>query len=358
MVPCDTYDSKGIQAITIYKTYFVCLTEVSSYKRPTIRLCSPSERRAQIYRQCGERSNANYLIILPKLFEFMFVNDRYKSIGCLIPKTACSSWKFTMVKVSGEIDMAKVDHATLHDNAFMHSMGWRLLSTYSAVGIRHRLKTYFKFITVRHPFDRLVSAYKDKLGAMAGRYLGGLHARRIKQRYRAVNVTTGHRPGGRVTFAEFIRYVLDTEPQNLDVHWRDYGRLCDPCRVHYDYVVRSCPGSPPPRTTLCRRRTLYSRPSHTHCKAARASPSSVRSPPGTCADYRTCTDATSKCSATRGGRTTRSPCVLTPVTALFAASLSTRIKHVTSRVHSLRRGRWGRLTQLRLSLQCKVTVIF
>ena len=238
MVPCDTYDSKGIQAITIYKTYFVCLTEVSSYKRPTIRLCSPSQRQAQIYRQCGERSNANYLKILPKLFEFMFVNDRYKCIGCLIPKTACSSWKFTMVKASGKIDMAKVDHATLHDNAFMHSMGWRLLSTYNAVGIKHRLKTYFKFITVRHPFDRLVSAYKDKLGATAGRYLGGLHARRIKQRYRAVNVMTGRRPGGRVTFAEFIRYVLDTEPQNLDVHWRDYGRLCDPCRVHYDYVVR------------------------------------------------------------------------------------------------------------------------
>ena len=221
------------------KTYFCCLAEVSSYRRPTIRLCSPGERRAQIYRQCGERSNATYLKTLPINFKHMLVNDRFKIIGCLIPKTACSSWKFTMVKSSGKIDMAKVDHEMLHSEAFMTSMGWRLLGTYNAVEIRRRLKTYFKFITVRHPFDRLVSAYKDKFEAMADSYMDGVHARRIKQRYRAVNVTTGRRPGGRVTFAEFIRYVLDTEPQNLDVHWRDYGRLCDPCRVSYDYVVRT-----------------------------------------------------------------------------------------------------------------------
>ena len=141
-----------------------------------------------------------------------------------------------MIKASGMINMTKAVH--LHDNTVMRSIGWILLGTYTVAGIRRRLKTYFKFMTVRHPFDRLVSAYKDKIVASSDSYLGGLHARRIKKRYRDVNATTRSQPSGNVTFAEFVRYVLKTKPRHMDPHWRDYGRLCDPCRVHYDYVAR------------------------------------------------------------------------------------------------------------------------
>ena len=203
---------------------------------PTIRLCSTAERLNVMFRQCDKRGYENNLNWLPSK---LFVNDEHKIIGCLVPKTACSSWKFTMIKASGKIDMAKVRHLThIHNHTFMHMIGWRLLDTYSEAGIRRRLKTYFKFMTVRHPFDRLVSAYKDKIVALSGIYAGGLHARRIKERYRDVNVTTGQRGKEHVTFAEFVRYVLDTKPDNMDPHWRDYGRWCEPCRVRYDYVAR------------------------------------------------------------------------------------------------------------------------
>ena len=203
---------------------------------PTIRLCSTAERLNVMFRQCDKRGYENNLTWLPSK---LFVNDEHKIIGCLVSKTACSSWKFTMIQASGKIDMAKVRHLThIHNHTFMDTIGWKLLGTYSEAGIRRRLKTYFKFMTVRHPFDRLVSAYEDKIVALSGSYMGGFHARRIKKQYRDVNAKTGRRGKKHVTFAEFVRYVLDTKPEDMDTHWQDYGRWCEPCRVHYDYVAR------------------------------------------------------------------------------------------------------------------------
>ena len=47
--------------------------------------------------------------------------------------------------------------------AFMANLGLRFLDTYDPVEIRRRLLTYFKFLVVRHPLDRLVSAFGDKV---------------------------------------------------------------------------------------------------------------------------------------------------------------------------------------------------
>ena len=34
---------------------------------------------------------------------------------------------------------------------------------YTAEEMRHRLKHYYKYMFTRHPLDRVLSAYKDKL---------------------------------------------------------------------------------------------------------------------------------------------------------------------------------------------------
>jgi len=57
-------------------------------------------------------------------------------------------------------------------------------------------------------------------------------ADKIKRRYR--------RPpwDGPVTFNEFVQHVIDPAAQERPVnrHWRPFYQLCQPCRIHYDFI--------------------------------------------------------------------------------------------------------------------------
>ncbi|KAG0433543.1 hypothetical protein HPB47_019848 [Ixodes persulcatus] len=86
---------------------------------------------------------------------------------------------------------------------------------------------YTTAMFVRHPFERLVSAYVDKA-------LGP----------RAVNVyfydqywndVPGIRTTGRnLTFPEFIEYILNQTVNEMDPHWAPYYVTCQPYMVKYE----------------------------------------------------------------------------------------------------------------------------
>jgi len=44
----------------------------------------------------------------------------------------------------------------------------------------------------------------------------------------------------RVTFAEFVQYVVDTWSAGklLDQHWRPQHEICHPCKLNYDFIGR------------------------------------------------------------------------------------------------------------------------
>ena len=44
----------------------------------------------------------------------------------------------------------------------------------------------------------------------------------------------------RVTFAEFVQYVVDTwsSGKPLDKHWRPQHQICHPCHINYDFIGR------------------------------------------------------------------------------------------------------------------------
>ena len=51
----------------------------------------------------------------------------------------------------------------VHDKDLLYSLGVRTLANYTRAQARFRLRTYYKFVTVRNPYNRLYSAYVDKL---------------------------------------------------------------------------------------------------------------------------------------------------------------------------------------------------
>ncbi|XP_076249283.1 carbohydrate sulfotransferase 11 [Calliopsis andreniformis] len=119
------------------------------------------------------------------------------------------------------------------------------------------LRVTKKLLVVRHPFERLLSAYRDKLeNSVAGREHGTLHFYRkygakIVQKYRGKDFSKPREDqvikqenipppaGNEPTFREFVKYLIDTDLASYgDDHWMPYYLYCTPCAVDYDIVAK------------------------------------------------------------------------------------------------------------------------
>ena len=108
---------------------------------------------------------------------------------------------------------------------------------------RKALESATKFLVVRHPVDRLVSSYLDKV-ADTSKEPNLLKHRDVKN---AILKSAGRKPelGTVPTFPEFIDYVLE-ETKNLDsprdwkgvMTWKSYFSKCLPCDVKYDVIMK------------------------------------------------------------------------------------------------------------------------
>jgi hypothetical protein len=104
--------------------------------------------------------------------------------------------------------------------------------------IQNGVGNFTKFIFVRHPFERLVSAYQDKLAGDNVFYqkaVGIAIIRKYRKEPSALSLQKGHD----VTFPEFVDFIVDEWKDGrvpLDVHWRPVVDLCHPCSMEYDFI--------------------------------------------------------------------------------------------------------------------------
>ena len=93
-----------------------------------------------------------------------------------------------------------------------------------------RIQTYFKFLFVREPLKRLLSAYKNK-------FIG---KDTTVSRSSRISIIKAYRPKDLnknknfVNFSEFIHYYSNDKSRNQ--HWRQYEKLCHPCVVNYTFI--------------------------------------------------------------------------------------------------------------------------
>ena len=85
----------------------------------------------------------------------------------------------------------------------------------------------FAFIVVRHPLDRLISAFTDRiLNTDTGQ--SKYHTKRILKHGRN---STQKKP----TFNQFLSYIA---AGGTDTHWSPYYKDCSPCQVQYDWIIK------------------------------------------------------------------------------------------------------------------------
>lgn len=139
-------------------------------------------------------------------------HDR-KLFYCLIGKAGSKSWLQYLVKTK---DANQKGH--LRHNTFLQNVGLEMYRNMPLDLVHRDYKDYFKFLVVRHPLQRMVSAYYETVI---------LHKKYKNQKGKLLN------------FTEFVDRVAGGDLMDVNPHWRRYINRCLLCKVDYEYVVKT-----------------------------------------------------------------------------------------------------------------------
>lgn len=190
------------------------------------------ERKHHLERNCP----AQQAKLQKDQLDHILVDKIHKLLYCYVPKVACTNWKRIFMVLSGKsntTNILSIPADAAHDKNLLLR-----LNSFSDSEVEHMLKTFTKFIFVRHPFERLLSAYRNKLEQhyLSSRYFQARFGRYIIKRYRKQPSEYALLHGDDVTFEEFVAYVTDPENKAFNEHWKPIYSLCHPCSIHYDII--------------------------------------------------------------------------------------------------------------------------
>ena len=205
----------------------------------SFRVCTNSERRGTMLHACNVSGDidSSYRNISETVLQNIFVDDRHQVIACFVAKVACSTWKYILINATGKVNNVPPAKINVHSRPYMRTLWLHVLGDYTSEEIEFRLKNYYKFMVVRHPFDRLSSAYREKFGPTNDLYHKTM-GKKIIKKYRKNATKKSLNKGNDVTFGEFVKFLLDGNPAKYNSHWLPFYEVCDPCRVKYDQVAR------------------------------------------------------------------------------------------------------------------------
>ncbi|KAF3687880.1 Carbohydrate sulfotransferase 12 [Channa argus] len=190
--------------------------------------------------------------------DHLIVDDKHQIIYCYVPKVACTNWKRIMVVLSQSLispstgkpytDPEAVPPDLVHNSSLHLTFAkfWRNYGSLSRHLMALKLQHYTKFLFVRDPFVRLISAFRNKFGRPNENFyreFGSVMLRRYGNASGSLPETAAEAfaAGIKPTFEQFLSYLLDPETERKRVfneHWRQVYRLCHPCQVKYDFIGR------------------------------------------------------------------------------------------------------------------------
>ena len=172
---------------------------------------------------------------LKALTTYWLVDERNKVMACLTFKTGSTTWNTILClnSLPGNITTTNSHYITCLKNNGVVSLGGSS-SHYSKEQIIERITSYYKILTVRHPFDRLVSAWLSKFRnrktewQVAKTLLDTIKKTSTRQSLKGVN---------RVFFQDLIAYIM---MRGSNGHWDGpYAKRCHPCEIHPNAIVKT-----------------------------------------------------------------------------------------------------------------------
>ncbi|XP_055708756.1 carbohydrate sulfotransferase 11-like [Phlebotomus papatasi] len=189
------------------------------------------ERVAEVCSQYGLDRRGNDSLHRPNSWEFL-INKQYRLVWCNVFKAASTSWMYNFNLMAGYkpqfLKKSKEVPLVLARKKYPRPSETELLTS---------LNDSVSFLIVRHPFERLLSAYRDKMQNALPNSFHHKLGNTIIQKYR----TNKHSRLPRwPTFPEFVNYLIDQihNHRELDMHWTPITNFCTPCQVRFNIIAK------------------------------------------------------------------------------------------------------------------------
>ena len=176
----------------------------------------------------------------------ILVDDQHKLFYCFVPKVACTNWKRVFLVLGGHYKRTNIEKIS----QYTANRSLRKLRTFKSLNQEERtraLQTYTKFLFVRHPFSRLLSAFKNKLSPestfeRADYWRNSIGVQILWRNRHMTPYNSTHwkdmlNKGYNLRFEEFVKHVGNPKrplPQNK--HWKEISERCYPCDIDYDII--------------------------------------------------------------------------------------------------------------------------
>jgi len=177
----------------------------------------------------------------PNPWEFL-VNRPYHLVWCNVFKAASTSWMYNFNILAG------YDPKFLKNSKLVPlNLARRHYPRPSLYALQEALNDSIAFLIVRHPLERLLSAYRDKIQFSLPHTLHQKLGNEIVLKYRKTkekvkgprNKSTPTNPRW-PTFSEFVQYLVDVQQKGdtFDMHWTPITQFCTPCQVDFDIIMK------------------------------------------------------------------------------------------------------------------------
>ncbi|KAH8380662.1 hypothetical protein KR009_012089 [Drosophila setifemur] len=171
----------------------------------------------------------------PNTWEFL-VNKKYHIIWCNVFKAASSSWMFNFNVLAG------------YSPSYLRKTKKILLNLarerYPRVTLdelREAQNYSLTFIIARNPFERLLSAYRDKMVFALPYSFHDKLGRNIVRNYRKKPSLISRAGNTKFpSFPEFVNWLLDQVKRGnfIDMHFVSAVSFCTPCLIRFDMILK------------------------------------------------------------------------------------------------------------------------
>ncbi|XP_042224434.1 carbohydrate sulfotransferase 11-like isoform X2 [Homarus americanus] len=198
----------------------------------------PKERSEELRRRVKEICSVFNVSseISPLQLQHIYVDDTRRLLYCSAQKVASSAWKKVWLRLTNpSFNVSGIMSNRL--NIHLKTQEYMLIQPKFEDVWPDMLASYRKFLFIRHPFHRVVSAYRDKMEVITEvEDLGISHFMKKKISEKFGSSTD---PEGVVKFEEFVRFISHQEEYEdipWDGHWLPVHQICNPCGIQYDFI--------------------------------------------------------------------------------------------------------------------------